>query len=237
MTEINASLSLPALQLSSECKTRHTLSLHHVMAACRFATMVKKLEEENNGKEFGDFFHEIQQHAMAVTMMSVAALESYLNELCFEGQLLLKNGVSKDMANYLDSIENKPTLEKYSLIFKFVKKQKLKKDAAYWENADILIRVRNNITHFSPNWYGEKGKHLNLSDDLKRKNIKHSPFLVNEAQLFPLAWASRSFCIWALQSTINFIDCFHKQFGTPSEWKQFEESLSELSDGAIYKSA
>lgn len=235
MTEINIDLPLPPLNLTAEFKVRYQLSLNHMMAACRFATRVKMLEEENEGKEFGDFFDEIQQYAMAVTMMSVAALEAYYNELTFEGQILTSHGKNKDFANcFVEKIERKPTLVKYSEIYETTKSQKLNKEGDWWPHTKTLIGVRDKLIHFCPEWYGEEGKHLDLSNELKITKISTSPFLVNEKQLFPLAWASYSFCKWALETTINFIEEFHNQLGTPTEWNLFENKLSILSEGVIY---
>lgn len=228
-------LIIPTPTISADIKMRYQFSLHYMMAACRFATQLKKLELESKDKEFGESFDEILHLAMAVTMMSVAALEAYYNELTFEGQILISHGVNKDYANcFVEKIERKPTLDKYSEIYEIIKSQKLNKEECWWPHTKTLINVRDKLIHFCPEWYGEEGKHVKLSEELKEiKTIKSSPILANEKHLFPLAWASYSYCLWVLKTTRNFISEYHRLLGKPSEWEQFNEKLSILSEGAI----
>ncbi len=228
-------LTLPALDISMELNLRHQFSMHYMMAACRFATQLKNLELENENKELGEYFDEILHLAMAVTMMSVAALEAYYNELTFEGQILTSHGKSKDYANCIvEKIERKPTLDKYSVIYEIIKSQKLNKEEYWWPHTKTLIDVRDKLIHFCPEWYGEEGKHVVLSKKLEEiKTIKPSPILANEKQLFQLAWASYSYCLWVLKTSRNFITEYHRQLGNPSEWELFNEKFSNLSEGAI----
>jgi hypothetical protein len=232
MTDIFGALSTSQAQTSSaNVKTRTNLALHHLFAACRFSAKVKEIENANLGKEFSGFWEEILHNSLGVATLSVAALESYANEMYFEGAVLkpsMNASAAEEMARIID---RETIVKKYSLALSIIKDKKLNSDIPVSQNVEALIKVRNSIIHFKPEWFGEKDKHEKLSLLLKNR-FQPSPFLANEP-LFPRAWASHSFTVWALKTTINFIEHFHSEADTESPLTQFKERLNEYSDGEI----
>jgi hypothetical protein len=99
------------------------------------------------------------------------------------------------------------------------------------QNADALIKLRNAVVHFKPEWFDEQDKHDKLSRLLAYK-FQQTPFLKPEP-IFPRAWASHSFAAWAILSTASFIDYFHAQLGTESFLTKWKGKISELSSGAL----
>lgn len=232
MTDILGALSTNQAQTSSaNVKTRTNLALHHLFAACRFSAKVKEIENANLGKKFSGFWEEILHNSLGVATLSVAALESYANEMYFEGAVL-KPSMNASAAEEMASIIDRETiLKKYALALSITTGKKLDLGISVTQNVKALIEVRNAIIHFKPEWFGESDKHEKLSTALK-KRFNASPFLANEP-LFPLAWASHSFTVWALKTTINFIEHFHSEADTESPLTQFKERLNEYSDGEI----
>ena len=232
MTDIFGALSTTQAQTSSaNVKTRTNLASHHLFAACRFSAKVKEIENANLGKEFSGFWEEILHNSLGVATLSVAALESYANEMYFEGAVL-KSSMNASAAEEMASIIDRETiLKKYALALSITTGKKLDLGISVTQNVKALIEVRNAIIHFKPEWFGEKDKHEKLSTTLQNR-FTASPFLTNEP-LFPRAWASHSFTVWALKTTVDFIEHFHKEANTKSVLEKFKGHLTNYSDGEI----
>lgn len=230
MTELHANV-LANVTVTATAKTRTNLALHHLFAACRFSARVGQVEAENVGQPFGSFWEEILQNSLGVATLTVAALESYANEMYFEGAIL-KPGLNQVAAEDLAEIVDKETiLRKYAVALSISTGKRLDMGIAPTQNADALIRLRNAVVHFRPEWFDEPGKHEKLSKVLRHR-FTPSVFLRNEP-VFPRAWASHSFTVWALMSTVQFIDHFHTELGRASVLEPFRSQLSALSSNAL----
>ena len=230
MTELH-SQALANATVSATARTRTNLALHHLFAACRFSARVGQVEAENAGQPFGSFWEEIFQYSLGVAALTVAALESYANEMYFEGAVL-KPGLNSAAASELAEVVDKEgILRKYAIALSISAGKRLNMGLASTQNADALIRLRNAVVHFRPEWFDEQDKHDKLSRVLHHK-FKPSLFLPNEP-IFPRAWASHSFTVWALQSSVEFIENFHFEVGLPSAIEPFRAQLSALSSNAL----
>ena len=217
--------------VSGTGRTRTNLALHHLFAACRFSARVKEIESANAGQPFAAFWEEILQNSLGVAVLTVAALESYANEMYFEGSILKQGLNAAAAAELAEIIDRESILTKYSLALSISAGKKLDLGLSVTQNVDALIKLRNAVVHFRPEWFDEQDKHEKLSIRLHNK-FKPSTFLPNEL-VFPRAWASHSFNVWALKTTVEFIDHFHSEAGTPSVLAQFKTNLSTLSAGAL----
>ena len=212
-------------------RTRTNLALHHLFAACRFSARVGEIESANAGQPFAAFWEEILQNSLGVAVLTVAALESYANEMYFEGSVLKLGMNAASAADLAEIIDRESILTKYSLALSISVDKRLDLGISVTQNVDALIKLRNAVVHFRPEWFDEQDKHEKLSILLQHK-FKPSTFLPNES-VFPRAWASHSFTVWALKTTVDFINHFHSETGTPSVVTNFSENLSTLSAGAL----
>lgn len=207
------------------------LSLHHLFAACRFASRIGEVERANAGEPFGPFWDEILHNALGVATLTVAALESYVNELYFEGNAIasaLNPATAEELQELTDM---KPMLSKYSLVLAVRSRRRLHRGNSVVQNVNALISLRDAVVHYRSEWFGEQIKHERLSKHLQYR-FSPSPFLPPEP-LFPMAWASHGFAVWALKSTVDFVDYFHSEAGMPSPLEQFRANLKTLSDNAL----
>ncbi len=230
MTELHAN-AMVNFTVTATAKTRTNLALHHLLAACRFSARVGQVEAENANQPFGSFWEEILQNSLGVATLTVAALESYANEMYFEGAIL-KPGLNQVAAADLAEIVDKEAiLKKYAVALSIATGKRLDMGIAPTQNADALIRLRNAVVHFRPEWFDEPGKHEKLSRVLQHR-FEPSAFLQNEP-VFPRAWASHSFTVWALNTTVKFIDHYYAELGQPSAIEPFRDQLSVLSLNAL----
>jgi hypothetical protein len=212
-------------------KSRFNLALHHLFAASRFAASVRRLEADHSRESFGEFWEEILHNALGVVSLTVASLESYANEFYFEGSAFAA-ALPPNAADAVASIvDREKVLAKYDVALAVRKNVRLDFGQSHVQNADSLIKLRNAVLHFRPEWFGEQDKHKALSSQLAYK-FDPSPFLSNET-LFPRAWASGSFCVWALQTTVTFLDKFCAEADLQNPVSQFMARVRTLSDNAL----
>jgi hypothetical protein len=178
-------------------RTRTNLALHLLFAACRCASRIEEVERENSGQPFGAFWEEILHNSLGVATLTVASLESYANELYFEGSIVtpaLNPAAAQEIAELIDS---KSILDKYSTALAVRVGKRLDRGILPVQNAHALIKLRNAVVHFRPEWFDEQDKHDKLSKTLQGK-FNPSAFFPNET-MFPRAWASHDFAAWALR--------------------------------------
>jgi len=99
------------------------------------------------------------------------------------------------------------------------------------ENALALIKLRNAVAHFRPEWTDERRKHDKLSNDLRAK-FNPSAFFPNEP-MFPRAWASHDFAAWVLRTTVEFLEHFYSEAGVECPLSKFKAQLRELSANVL----
>jgi hypothetical protein len=211
------------------CRTRTNLALHLLFAACRFASRIEEVERENSGQPFGAFWEEILHNSLGVLTLTVASLESYANELKFEATFITP-ALNPAAAQEIDKLFRSKTLRKYATALAVRVDKRLDPNISPVENALALIKLRNAVAHFRPEWSDERRKHDNLSNDLRAK-FNPSAFFPNEP-MFPRAWASHDFAAWALP-TVEFLEHFYSESGVECPPSKFKARLRELSANVL----
>jgi hypothetical protein len=213
-------------------RTRTGLAPHHLLAAARFTVRIGVVERENAGQPLGEFWEEVLQHSLAVATLTVACVECYANELFFE-QSAITPHLSPAAARLIaDSLDRDPILRRYAAVYAIRTGKELALGADAIQDMDRLIRLRNAVVHFRPEWFEEQAQHAKLSRQLQYR-FDATPFLLPAEPLFPRAWASHSFAVWALRSTVTFLDYFFEQVGLPCPLSPFRARLTALSGGAV----
>lgn len=216
---------------SAQARMRTNLALHQLLAACKASSRLTKIEEDNAGQPLGGFWDDILYEALSVALLTVASLEAYANELYFENAAL--SGTVPPAATSLiaELVERESILNKYDLAMGLSCRARLNRGANYVQNVDALIKLRNEVVHFHPQWDGPDSKHAHFSKKLNAR-FSPSPFLRDE-ELFPRAWASASFASWALKSTKQFMDRFCEESGIQNPTTLFATHLQVASGGIL----
>lgn len=207
------------------------LALHHLFAACRFAAQVCRLEADNASSPFGEFWEEILHSSLAVATLSVAALESYANEFYADNLHQVPGLNEMAVGSIGELVESAPILKKFQVALALRSGKELSFGIPVVQNVDALIKLRNAVVHFRPEWFDAQDKHDKLSRQLAHK-FEGSAFLAGEP-LFPRAWASGSFVVWSLKTTVEFIEHFCIESGIPNPLTQFRGRISEYSENAL----
>lgn len=207
------------------------LALYHLFAACRFAESVRVAEEGNADAEFGEFWSEILENSLGVVTMSVAALECYANEYYADGRALDCYVNHESALLITDLIDKKGILDKYNLLLALRSGKQLDPGQDLVQRVNVLIKLRNAIVHFRPEWFHERHEHDKLTRHLEAR-FKKSPFLPNDP-MFPRAWASASCAGWSISTVVGFIDYFCIESRLENPLTLFRARLDRFSNRAL----
>ena len=111
IAEMNVEAKLTGMSMTSRRVTstelRANFSVSHLLAAASFSRAVGKLESDNKGRPFGDFFEDIQSNAIATVLTATAALESYANELFVDHATVFPNQPSRKLEELWETMKQR----------------------------------------------------------------------------------------------------------------------------------
>ena len=220
------------MEFKGSIQQRHNFAVQHLVAAARFARLCFQVEATNLGKPFGPFYDEITSYATAAVFSSVAALEANINEVFADAQdgfISFRSIDSKLLNEIWTLIETKPILEKYQFALLIQGKDRMSKGEKAYHYANTLITARNALVHFKPEWHHQQKMHEKISRNLKGK-FQLSPFLDENAPIFPMRCMTHGFADWAIRSSLNFVSRFAQESGTPNKFDRFLDRLKTIPD-------
>jgi len=206
---------------------RFNFAVQHLIAAARFARLCYTVEEANKGRPFGPFYDEIISYVTAAVFSSVAALEANINEVFADAQdgIITFDGFSPKLLNEIwDLIEDKPILEKYQFALVLRGRERMSEGDRENQFAGTLIKVRNALVHFKPEWDHEQQEHDKIGTQLRCK-FKLSPFVDENAPIFPMRCMTHGFADWAVQSSLDFANRFVQEAGLPNRFARFLQDM------------
>ena len=193
-------------------KVKRNLAVQHLQGAARFSHVVGQVEASIAAQGFGSSFDEIIWHSNACVLLSVAALEAYANETFLDPQNCFPEVSPDYVGSVWPTIEGAPVLDKFQIALTMRSRQLMDKGAAPFQNARLLIALRNAITHFKPEWHTDNAEHKKLSEKLESALDQSNQFFPNE-HLFPVRWMKHSNTGWAVQSAVTFMQAFETASG------------------------
>lgn len=205
-------------------RTRTNLSIPHLFSACSFSRRVRELEEQNSGQKFGSFWEDILANATATVLLTVAALESYVNEIFADHEANFQGVRTEVLVKLWDVYETKPLLDKVDLVLLLREKGSIDRSRSPAQDVGLLIKLRNALTHFKPEWFDEQEEHAKLSAQLSGRFLSSS-FFSDIEPIFPRGWASHGCTAWAVESVVSFIREFEKQGDLQRRLEKFETKL------------
>ena len=216
-----------SVRASATASVRANLSVTHILSAALFSRNAGSIESAHAGQAFGEFWEDIQSNSIASVLTSVAALEAYANELFVDYAKVFPELRLEVMAKLWELYEQKPILEKYEFALILRQGPAFDRGAPLYRDISALIKLRNALTHYKPEWSHEQAEHAKVSGVIKGKACA-SPFFPPSESLFPRAWASHGSTQWSVRSVVSFILDFEKRSGIESRFAPFVERLSKI---------
>jgi hypothetical protein len=219
-----------AASIKMEDSIKTSFSIYHLFGAANCARASHKIEKEIKPPAPEKERMEYVGFVTSSVIMSVAALESRINEIYLSAVDKDKYVFSDFEDNILESlsdiwndIENINILLKYQSCLILSNKIHFNKGNSPYENVSLLINLRNQLIHYKPEWdTALGGKHKNLEKRLGNK-YEISPYSHKNDAFFPKKCLSHGCASWAVNSVINFIDCFYKKMGIQGDLSPFKD--------------
>jgi hypothetical protein len=204
-----------------EVLLRYNFTYNFLVGAATMTRLAKDIESK--GKDSSEI--ERLQHKAFVSgsiMQSVAALESDVWSLLFHGpgHHLGSDGLDKDSKETLnivaETIEKESLLTKLDLILQLTRKKKLDFGRRPMQDLNLLISLRNEITHFKSLWTNEldRKKLFKTLEMMDSTPPTYSP--EGTQNFFPHICLTHRRAKWSLDTVVNFIDYYYGELGIKS---------------------
>jgi hypothetical protein len=145
-------------------RVRANLAVNHLLSAAMFSRRVGKVEAEHAGEKFSGFYDEILPNASACVLLTTASLEAYANEMFINREKHLPDIPEVAMNAIWRSAERATLSEKFDLFAQL----KSAPAVGWWskspaQDIQALVKLRNALTHFRPEWDDEQVSHDKLA--------------------------------------------------------------------------
>jgi len=212
------------LTATGTIRTRMNFAIQHMLAAARFSRRCAEIERENQGKVIDYFFDEVIHCCTAAIFFSVASIEANINELFVDSDQHFPNQTPDLIGEFLELLKDKPILEKYQSVLVLKDVSKFDQGRAPYQDVDSLIKARNALVHFKPEWNDEQKVLKGVGDRLNGK-FSLSPFVDQGEPTFPQRCMSHGCASWAVRSSLAFMEAFHQAATLPHKFALFAGNL------------
>jgi hypothetical protein len=207
-------VTLPEL---GDVTSKGTLSLRsnyaviHQRAAGHAARAARAVEEANDTSKLGAWFDELMIHVPVTVVMAAAALEANANEII---QDILDRSLPSPRCTLLKDLLDERTggvMDKYRRLA--LQLDKLPDQGSFaWQNADLLVRLRNFFVHFKPAWDHQAGVHED--SNLVKQLAERIPLVKSyQGSMMPYRFLNCACARWAVVSAKTFSADFSNLIG------------------------
>jgi len=206
-------------------RQKSNYAVQHLMAAARFSKQCGEVQEKHLGQPLGEFFSEQIACVSATLMLSVASLESNINEFLSDPDKLLPELPTNARKEFCDLISEQRILDKYQRVLSVKELELFNPGVQPYQEVDLLIALRNELVHFHPEWHDEQERHKKLGKRLMG-HFELNPFIREESGVvFPQRFISHGCTKWAVESSLLFMETFSQVLRFESKFSKFRERL------------
>jgi hypothetical protein len=225
---------------SISIKSRTYFSIQHIQSAALFARNAYAIEKNYDNVFSDELFSQHRAYVTASILSSVFFLEAAINELFadtvesnFEIAKKLNPTTIQLMAKkWRSKVLHTAILQKYQIALALAQKQKFDPEAPPCQDMKLLVKLRNDLVHFEPEWVKNPSSDDFEHDDIHRyEKMLKGKFLAN-----PLTGQGNAFypdkCLghgcaeWAVNSSVKFADAFFSRMGLLSPYDHIRDRLS-----------
>jgi hypothetical protein len=198
-------------------RTRYSFTVQYVAGAVLLARRVSVIEQTASP----DALMRAEHRALIVAcvMQASAALESELAEVLEygPGHHLGSNGIDRDallfIGPFAEIIGRCPgVLERWAMLLHLLKKPAFDKGQWPYQDAELLVGLRNELVHYRSQWDGVTKKKSVLVG-LRAKRFARPTFLADNVNIFPQAVLSAECAEWACVTAAGFLDAAYLRLG------------------------
>ena len=205
---------------SVTAQLKHCFSRQHLVAARQFATQAAMIEAKPSLSEQDRSEH--RAYVTGAVVFSAAFLEASINELYLEAKDVQQQsltGLSPQQITMLsavwDVIEQHQALGKYQIALDLCGRARLEPGAAPYQGTMALIKTRNALIHYKPEWDHELDVHKDLESRLTGR-FSLNPHSGPGNLWFPHRCLSAGCAEWAAEQAASLVTEFCRRLGIPN---------------------
>jgi hypothetical protein len=201
-------------------KMRTYYSLHHLRAAWRFARLSREVESSYTGDFNEQSFFEHRAYVTGSIIMSASFIEATVNELFLdtinhpnsENASQLPEKTRDLFANTwsLPKVDALSVLDKYSFALTLAGVTDFDKGSEPFQSAQLLIKVRNTLVHYVPNWASSTASTHTWERQLQAAGFSLNPMMPNNP-FFPDQCLGYGCAKWSVEVSLAFVKEFFKK--------------------------
>ena len=199
---------------------KHEFSKQHLQAAEFFTSKAREMET-NIPKPNETQFSEHRAYVTAAVLSAVSFLEASINELylsAIDQSLTALPGFDARLfqllARFWTENERSPILDKYQDMLLLAGKDRFLPGVPPYQPVNDVVKLRDALVHYKPEWQDEAGQSQNLEKRLHRK-FPLNPYASSGSLWFPHQCLGAGCAQWAVDTTRNFSDSFCDRLTIP----------------------
>lgn len=220
---VKAEVGSPTLMM------RVYFSSYHLWAAQRFAQRAADIERAHGAKPRFDIEH--RAYVTSAILSAVAFLEAAINELfkdVVDGHESYISPVDQDSRKLIrvfweltEERNRSPfsILDKYQIVLTLCRRDQFQADGQPYQDADLTIKLRNELMHYKPETYGGETQHK-FFKQLPGK-FSENPLMAGSGNpYFPDKCLGSPCANWAVQATKALADEFFQRLGISPNYQR-----------------
>jgi len=136
--------------------------------------------------------------------------------------VLIDVGAAALLGPMAETIDGGPVLHRYALVLHLLQRPALDKGAQRWQDADLVVKLRNEIVHYKSAWASDLERRK-FVQQLRAKRLGEPPF--EPSDVFPRADLSAACGLWAVTSCAAFLDAFYGSLGFPDRLDAYRKRI------------
>jgi hypothetical protein len=211
--------------------SRHYVAGQHLWSARHHARLCAELEAEKTGKTAFDIQH--RAYAVSAVLSSVVFLEALVNETFQDAA----DGNASRIApldqrcidlmgeywNDSDGGRHVSILEKFEKALLFADRPRLDRGATPYQDAKLLIGIRNRLVHFRPAWM-TAGEQTKEEAKVKGKFAENALMAGKGNPWFPDKCLGAGCAQWSWETSLALADDWTKRLGIPRPYQADNDS-------------
>lgn len=202
---------------------KHHFSQQHFRAAEYFAREAGKVESlAENGEQLQERMTRHRAYVTGAVLSGVAFLESSINELfldAIDSDPHRLKGMSNHnvelLAESWEDVKMGSTLLKYQTALLITNSREYEKGTSPYQDADLLIRLRNALLHYKPEWSHEPDEPGSLEKMLAGR-FPSNQLSSSNALWFPHRCLGCGCAEWGVKVSRSFMIDFSSRMNIPS---------------------
>jgi hypothetical protein len=215
--------------------SRYSFAPQFLNAAARMTKMAATIEALPTDSVDSDMRSEHFAFTSAAIMQSAAALEADSWEVLNHGPGHHLGSSTKNadavarIEPLAETLEALDALKRYSAVLHLLGKESLDRGAQPWQDAQLLIRLRNEITHYKSR-SGLEMDRAALFKALKSSPARRPSFWPEKGvNFFPLQCLGAERAAWSVRTVLSLVTLVYARLETKSPFDGYPESWFSVS--------